>query len=358
MSSDSFVNWRATVLSPTATLREAIANLNATALQVVLVADNDGLLLGTLTDGDVRRGLLLSDDLDRPVAHSIQKSPIVVGPGTDRQTAVSLLRARKLRHLPVVDDLGRIVGLHTLEELSQGKEEIADLMVVMAGGKGQRLRPYTDSCPKPMLPVDGRPILEHILERAIEQGFRRFVFAVHYLPDQIVKYFSEGKQWGVQIDYLHERHSLGTVGGLANLGELPTSRVVVTNGDILATVNYVDILHFHQANKASGTMAVRVHEWQHPYGVVHTNGLEIVGFEEKPQHRSYVNAGVYVLESDVLKILDGKRCDMPELFERIGMAGGRTIVYPIHESWVDIGQESEYLRVRGKTLKSDGEEER
>jgi dTDP-glucose pyrophosphorylase len=356
MNLDSFVNWREAVLSPTATLREAIANLNSTTLQVVLVADDQGSLLGTLTDGDVRRSLLRSDDLDRPVVDSIQKAPIVVGPGTDRQTAVSLLRARKLRHLPVVDDLGRIVGLHTLEELSQGSE-IPDLMVVMAGGKGQRLRPYTESCPKPMLPVDGRPILEHILERAIEQGFRRFVFSLHYLPDQIVEYFSDGKQWGVQIDYLQERHSLGTVGGLANLGGLPTSRAVVANGDVLASIDYVDLLQFHQDNGALGTMAVRIHEWQHPYGVVQTDGLEIVGFEEKPQHRSYVNAGVYVLESDALEMLDGKRCDMPELFGRIGKAGGRTIVYPIHESWVDIGQESEYLRVRGETPESDIKEE-
>jgi NDP-sugar pyrophosphorylase family protein len=125
----------------------------------------------------------------------------------------------------------------------------------------------------------------------------------------------------------------------------------------LASIDYVDLLQFHQDNDALGTMAVRIHEWQHQYGVVQTDGLDIVGFEEKPQHRDYVNAGVYVLESDTLEMLDGKRCDMPELFERIGKAGGRTIVYPIHESWIDIGQESEYLRVRGETPESDVKEE-
>jgi dTDP-glucose pyrophosphorylase len=343
-NTESSYGWRQVVMPPTASIKDAINNLNSTTMQVVLVVDAEGVLVGTLTDGDIRRSLLLDARLDRPIVGMLQTDPIVVGSDVGREAALAILRSKRLRHLPIVDD-GHLVGLHNLEEFS---EPVArpNLMVVMAGGEGRRLRPYTESCPKPMLPVEGRPILEHILERAAAQGFRRLVFAVHYLAHMIVDHFGDGGTWGVDIEYIHEEQLLGTAGALALLEPVAESPIVVTNGDVLTTVDYTDMLEFHDLHNARATMAVSLHEWQHPFGVVQTSGVDIVGFEEKPRLQSYVNAGVYVLEPDVISLLEGQPCDMPVLFDRIHDSGGRTIVFPVHEPWIDVGHEADYLRVR------------
>lgn len=332
-------------MPPTATINDAIDNLNSTTMQVVLVVDDEGVLVGTLTDGDIRRSLILNAELDRPIVAALQTDPVVVGPDVSREAALAILRAKRLRHLPVVVDDGRLVGLHNIDEFPAPVER-RNTLVVMVGGEGRRLRPYTEFCPKPMLPVEGRPILEHILERAASQGFRRLVFAVHYLAHVIVDHFGNGETWGVEIDYLHEEQLLGTAGALVLLEPVADCPILVTNGDVLTTVNYSDMLEFHDLHNASATMAVSLHEWQHPFGVVQTSGVDIVGFEEKPRQQSYVNAGVYVLEPSVIGLLKGQPCDMPTLFDRIRDSGGRTIVFPVHEPWMDVGHEADYLGIR------------
>ncbi|MDC0831669.1 sugar phosphate nucleotidyltransferase [Geitlerinema sp. CS-897] len=217
----------------------------------------------------------------------------------------------------------------------------------MAGGKGTRLRPLTETCPKPLLPVAGKPMLEHILDRAKSQGFRRFVFAVHYLGHLIEEHFGDGSRWQVQIDYLREESPLGTAGALSLLDVAPEDPFLVTNGDVLTDIHYGEMLEFHETHKAIATMAVRLHEWQNPFGVVHTQGVDIVGFEEKPIVRSHVNAGIYALDPKAVEILvPNQRCDMPSLFSRLHKEGGRTIVYPIHELWLDVGRESDFQRAQ------------
>jgi NDP-sugar pyrophosphorylase family protein len=212
-------------------------------------------------------------------------------------------------------------------------------MVIMAGGMGTRLRPHTESCPKPLLPVAGKPMLEHIIERAKREGFSHFVIAIHYLGNMIEDYFGNGERLGVKIDYLREQYPLGTAGALGLLVPYPDSPFVVTNGDVITDIRYGELLDFHIRHEAAATMAVRVHEWQHPFGVVQTQGVEIVGFEEKPVARSHINAGVYVLEPDALSVLSADaHCDMPTLFERLQAQVKRTVAYPMHEPWLDVGK--------------------
>jgi NDP-sugar pyrophosphorylase family protein len=223
-------------------------------------------------------------------------------------------------------------------------------MVIMAGGKGTRLMPHTENCPKPLLCVRGKPLLEHIIDRAKSEGFEHFVLAVHHLGHMIEDYFGDGRRLQVNIDYVREECPLGTAGALGLLDPLPQSAFIVSNGDVLTDIRYAELLDFHRRHNAAATMAVRLHEWQHPYGVVQTNGVDIVGFEEKPIARSHINAGIYVMEPGALDALSpSEYCDMPTLFTRLQQRGARTIVYPMHEPWLDVGREED-LRNAGSDV--------
>lgn len=309
-----------------------------------MVVSDDGLLLGTVTDGDIRRGLLRGLDLKSPIDTIIFRDPLVVPPQLGREVALQLMQANKIHQLPIVNENGVVVGLHLWDELLAPVLR-SNVMVIMAGGQGTRLRPHTEHCPKPMLPVGGKPILEHIIERAKAEGFHRFVLAIHYLGSMIEDHFGDGRRLQVEIEYLKERSPLGTVGAISLLQHRPDSPLLVSNGDVLTDIRYGELLEFHNRHRATATMAVRLHEWQHPFGVVLTRGVDIIGFEEKPISRTHINAGIYVLDPEALDALEmGEHCNMPTLFSRLGARTKRTIVYPMHEPWLDIGRPVDLVR--------------
>jgi len=330
--------WRKAILSDNATIAQAIRNLDQIAIKIVLIANESGVLEGTISDGDIRRGLLKGLDLNSPVASVIHRNALVVPPDMGRELVMQLMIANKIQQIPVVDKQNHVVGLHLWDEITTPVTR-SNLMVIMAGGIGTRLRPHTENCPKPLLPVAGKPMLEHIIDRAKLEGFTHFVLAIHYLGHKIEEYFGNGERLGVQVDYLREESPLGTAGALGLLNPLPNAPFVVTNGDVITDIRYGELLDFHTRHTATATMAVRVHEWQHPFGVVQTQGVEIVGFEEKPVHRSYINAGVYALEPVALSVLtQDAHCDMPTLFERLQAKAQLTVAYPMHEPWLDVGR--------------------
>lgn len=338
--------WEQALVPASASLGEVIRNLDSTSLQIALVVSPTGALIGTVTDGDIRRGLLRGLDLSSPIDSVIHKDPLVVPPQLGREMVLQLMQANKIRQLPVVDAQRQVMGLHLWDDLL-APDAKPNLMVIMAGGQGTRLRPYTENCPKPLLPVGGKPMLEHIIERAKREGFTHFVLAIHYLGHMIEDYFGDGSKWQVKIDYLREEEPLGTAGAIGMLHPRPSAPFVVSNGDVLTDIHYGELLDFHCRHQATATMAVRQHEWQHPFGVVRVKGVDIVGFEEKPISRSHINAGVYVLEPVVLAHLKpGERCDMPTLFARLSTDAGRTIVYPMHEPWLDVGRPDDLERAR------------
>jgi len=340
--------WRKALLPTDATLQRAIRNLDESSLQIALVVSPDGVLVGTLTDGDIRRGLLRGLDLDSSIDSIIYREPLVVPPQLGRDTVLQLMQANKIHQLPVVDEDRRVVGLHMWDELLVPSQR-SNLMVIMAGGQGTRLRPHTENCPKPLLPVGRKPMLEHIIERARAEGFQHFVLAIHYLGRMIEEYFGDGSRWQVNIDYLREDSPLGTAGAIGLLNPRPEVPFVVSNGDVLTDIRYGELLDFHCRHGASATMAVRLHEWQHPFGVVRTKGVDIIGFEEKPIARSHINAGIYVLEPRALDALSaGEHCDMPTLFARLQESAARTIVYPMHEPWLDVGAPDDLERAQAK----------
>lgn len=350
--------WRKALLPAGATLRQAIHNLDESALQIILVASEDGSLIGTLTDGDIRRGLLRGLDLGSIIDSLVSRSPLVVSEDMPRESVVQLMKMNRIHQLPVVDRDHRIVGLHVWDDLHATRNR-PNRMVIMAGGLGTRLRPYTEDCPKPLLPVAGKPILEHIIERARGEGFNHFVLAINYLGHMIKDYFGDGSRWQVRIDYLNETAPLGTAGAIGLLDPRPAEPFLVSNGDVLTDIRYGELLDFHCRHGAAATMAVRLHEWQHPFGVVRTSGVDIVGFEEKPIARTQVNAGIYVLEPSALDALNaGERCDMPSLFGRLLERSARAIVYPMHEPWLDVGRKDDLDRAHSFNIqRSESDDE-
>jgi dTDP-glucose pyrophosphorylase len=345
-------SWRKVLLTAKATLHQAICCLDESSLQIVIVVAEDGTLLGTLTDGDIRRGLLRGLEMSSVVEGIIHRDPLVVPPQWGRDTVLQLMQANKVHQLPVVNENRFVVGLHLWDELLVPSER-PNVMVIMAGGRGTRLGKHTQDCPKPLLPVGGKPMLEHIIERAKAEGFKHFILAIHYLGHMIEHYFGDGSQLDINIEYLRENTPLGTAGALGLLQVRPTEPFLVTNGDVLTDIRYSELLDFHMRHSATATMAVRLHEWQHPFGVVKTNGVDIVGFDEKPVARSHINAGIYVLAPNVLDSIESnEHCDMPTLFARVQAKSARTIVYPMHEPWLDVGRPADLEKARNEHIKT------
>lgn len=344
--------WRQAILSENSTIAQAIRNLDQLAIKIVMLTNSADVLQGTVSDGDIRRGLLKGMDLNSPLTGVIHRNALVVPPELNREFVKQLMVANKVQQIPVVDVHHHIVGLHLWDEIN-APVALSNTMVIMAGGMGTRLRPHTENCPKPLLPVAGKPMLEHIIERAKLEGFSQFVLAIHYLGHMIEEHFGNGERLGVHIDYLREQSPLGTAGALGLLNPRPESAFVVTNGDVITDIHYGELLDFHLRHNAAATMAVRVHEWQHPFGVVQTDGVEIVGVEEKPVARTHINAGVYALNPDALNLLTTDvRCDMPTLFERLREQAKRTVAYPMHEPWLDVGRPDDLRRANFENEKS------
>ncbi len=344
--------WRTTVLPLSSNIKQAIAKLNETGLQIVLVLDAKDILLGTVTDGDIRRGLLRGLTLEDPIESVMRSNSLVVPPNVSIEIVSQLMHANRFRQVPIVDANHKLIGLHCWDEIDSPVKR-PNLMVIMAGGLGTRLRPHTETCPKPMLTVAGKPMLERIIERAKGEGFSRFIISINYLGHMIEEHFGNGDRLGVQINYLKEMTPLGTAGALGLLNPRPDLPFIVTNGDVLSDIKYGELLDFHARHSAIATMAVRLHEWQHPFGVVQTQGVDIIGFEEKPIARTHINAGIYALSSQALDAMDANvHCDMPSLFEQLQAHRMRTVAFPMHEPWLDVGRQDDLNQANAESGKT------
>jgi dTDP-glucose pyrophosphorylase len=342
-----FKDWKKAVLPSTSTIREVIENLNDIAIQIVLIADPGYKLLGTISDGDIRRGLLRGLGMDSGIDSVYRRDPLVVPESMDQELVLQLMTANQIRQIPIVDEKRQIVGLYLWELISDSKKR-PNLMVIMAGGKGTRMHPHTENCPKPMLTIGGKPMLELIILRAISEGFNKFLISIHHLGHMIKEYFGSGEKWGVEISYLNEENPLGTAGALSLLDPRPDVPFLVTNGDVITDFHLSNIIEFHYRHQSEATMAVRLQEWQNPFGVLKLNGVKIVSFEEKPIVRNYINAGVYVLSPRTLDLLKyGEFCDMPTLFDRLNSLNMNIVAYPIHEHWMDVGRPQDLEFVNG-----------
>jgi dTDP-glucose pyrophosphorylase len=333
-------NVEETLVPRTASIKQVIETIERSQAKVALVVDENRRLLGTVTDGDVRRGLLRGVQIGDAVSSVMNEKPRVATVNEDSAQILDMMRRNICRQVPVLDSDGRVVALKTLEEALRVPDR-PNWVFLLAGGRGQRLRPLTDDCPKPMLPVGGRPMLQIIVESLVRQGFRRFYISVNYKREMVREHFGDGKLWGAEIRYIEEDQStpLGTAGALSLLPEIPNDPMIVMNGDILTKVAFGSLLDFHVEHASVGTMCVRDYILQVPYGVVEVDDHRMSEILEKPSHRFLVNAGVYVLERAAIELVPrGQAYDMPALFEEIARRKLAATVFPIREYWLDIGR--------------------
>lgn len=337
-------DWHSVLIEPETTIMQALSVIDRSGLRIALVTDREKRLLGVVTDGDVRRGILKGIGTDQTVDRVMSTRPSVAGPDEPRDQVLARMRARRLNHIPLVDDGGLVVGLETLDDLMRGERRL-NWVVLMAGGLGTRLRPLTEEVPKPLLKVGSRPLLEIILEGFLEQGFNQFYIAVNYKSQMIKEYFGDGSRWGANIRYLEERQRLGTAGALGLLDERPSEPFFVMNGDLMTRAHFQHLLEFHQRNNAQATLCVREYEHEIPYGVVRLEQHRLFALDEKPVQRFLVNSGIYVLDPSVLPLIpQGKSFDMPDLFRALIAKGETTVAFPLHEYWLDIGRVEDFER--------------
>jgi len=325
---------------------DSLQQMEKGTAQIVLVVDEDNRLLGTVTDGDVRRGILKGIGLDAPISDVMNRSPITIIRGTTRELAVALMRERGIHQLPVLDDNRRVIDLLTLDSVLRAVHE-ETIVVLMAGGLGSRLQPLTHTTPKPLLPVGGRPLLEITISNLARQGFGRFFVSVNYKAGMFRDHFAEGHHLGVEINYLHEDEKLGTAGALRLLPSRPTAPILVMNGDILTTLDARQLVLFHRQQDAEATICVREYEWRIPFGVVQLDDDRLVGISEKPTRREFVSAGIYVLSPEAIeRIPPTGAFDMPWLLQNIASRGIRPSVYPLREYWLDVGHLEDLARAQ------------
>lgn len=332
------------LISPTSSIKDAIEVIDRGSAQVALVIDNDGKLLGIVTDGDVRRAILRGIAIDEAISLIMVKSPVCLKEGTSKQDALDLMGRKAIHHIPIVSDSMRITGLFVLDDLLQ-KPSFPNHIVLMAGGKGQRLKPLTDNCPKPMLKVNGKPILEIILRRCIDAGFKNFHVSVNYLKEQIVDYFEDGSKWGVNINYLKENEFLGTSGCLKLLPDNIPDDIVVINGDIITDLDLDRLIRFHSKANNILTVCSRAHRVRVPFAVLSTKLSCLQSFVEKPMYEYQVNAGVYVLRKKCIEEIPPGFFNMTDLIDKILEQDNEVSVFPIHENWKDIGNPNDFTEV-------------
>ena len=337
-------NWKEILIKPSDSLEHAIKVLHEGGFRITLVADKNNKLLGTVTDGDIRRALINKLTMKSEVSIIMNSNPVKADESFSKQEILQLMKSKDLIQMPIINKNGLISGLETIEHLIKSPNH-KNPVFLMAGGFGKRLYPLTESTPKPLLKIGGSPIIETIIKQFIDYGFYEFYISTHYKSEQIREYFKDGRQYGVNIHYIYEESPLGTAGSLGllpkNISELP---MIVMNGDLLTKVDFKNLLDFHDASGNDATICVREYDVQVPFGVVEMNKGRVEKIREKPVHKFFVNAGIYVLNSNLIKKIDGKSyLDMPNFLED-ELKNKGIDAFPIHEYWLDIGRIDEYRK--------------
>ena len=344
-------NLRNIIVLSNAPVFDAIKILNDGKIRTVMVLDKNDLLVGTITDGDVRRGLIRHVRVEDACSKIMNTTPLTTSKSANRKKLQSQMRAKHITAVPVLDESGRLIDVFSLD--AANLKTRSNPVVIMAGGLGTRLGELTLDCPKPMLKVGGRPILHTIVEKLTEYGFANFYLSVNYKAEMIEDYFGDGSAFGANIKYIKETERMGTAGSLSLLPSPESEPVLVINGDVLTKVNFNELLENHERNQYLASMCVRKFDFQVPYGVIQTEGDFLKSIEEKPMQSFFVNAGIYVINSELLReIPKSGYFDMPSLFNNVLASKRQSIgVFPVHEYWMDVGIKDEFERAKLEFLK-------
>lgn len=333
-------------MSPETTIFDVLKVIDAAALEVALVSDNDGKLTGTVTDGDIRRGILRGLPLDAPVSLVMNSNPITADHLKSDDELLFIMSKHSIKHLPIVDNQGRIVNLRLLKELVS-RQRRPNCAVIMAGGLGTRLGQLTRTTPKPLLPIGEQPILSIIVDQLRRNGIWKIFISINYKAEMIREFFERNPREGSEIRFLEEKTFLGTAGALSLLPREQTEPVLVMNGDILTTVNFSNLLDYHSSHSAAMTVCTREYSFEIPYGVVIRDGAVLQGIEEKPLQQLLINTGIYVVSPETIdRVQPETSLDMPTLINNVAREGLRIVCYPLSEFWIDIGNPADYSRAR------------
>ena len=311
----------------------------------VYVVDHDKSIVGAVSDGDVRRAILSGVDISRAVNLIMNENFKSIASSQPRSDALKLMRNFNLSTIPVVSSYGKIVEIvHSNSTVESTEHE--NMIYIMAGGLGKRLRPLTENTPKPMLYIGNRPILEIIIKRLADQGFGNFTIVVNFLAEQIVDYFKDGQDFGVKIDYIHEQMPLGTCGALSKISSQKLNDpIIVTNGDLLTDIDYSKLLNFYQSNDCDGLMCIKEESFKVPYGVVKSEVDEFIRVEEKPEMVFSINAGIYVLNKKIIDLIPpDQKLDITDLFNKAKDENAKVKIFKSNSFWLDIGYTEQYHR--------------
>jgi len=332
------MDWHTVALEESSTLGNALLLLDRSHLQIVLVTNKQEELLGTLTDGDVRRALLKGASLDDEVSRFINPKPVVVEVGAAAGEILGLMRRSSVKSVPVVDAQRRVVDLKFLEDFLSPKTRDTPVLI-MAGGRGERLKPLTDSIPKPLLTIGSRSLIETLLSRISNQGFHNIWIAVHYRADDIIDLLGDGSQFGLKIQYLKEESPLGTAGALRLLPSFESSTpILVCNADLLNGADFGAIMDHHISSEATATLTVTQHFTEIPFGVAQMEHGKLVGLEEKPVRKDLISAGINVFNSSIIDLFafEGK-LDIPDVYSELLRRKEPVVIYEIEGYWLDVG---------------------
>ena len=334
--------WKKTLISPDLQISKVIEVIDLNSQQIAIVTDEDGKLMGTVTDGDIRRGILKNISLSSPVRQIMNPDPITIPKMVDKKSIINILKANRIRHLPVIDETRHVIGVERLEEQLTASHNNS-WVVIMAGGLGKRLRPLTDNCPKSMLKIGEKPLLQTTLEQLVRQGFTRFCISINYKSMQIKDYFGDGSKLEAEIRYIEEKKQMGTAGSLSLVPFNTQEPILVLNGDILTRLSFPQLIDFHREHQAKATIAVTTYDFQVPYGLIKANHDHLVGFEEKPVFSGFINAGIYMLNPEVLNCVPkNSYFDMNDLFKILLENKEPVCIFPIREYWTDIGEKKSF----------------
>jgi dTDP-glucose pyrophosphorylase len=350
-------DWTRTFVRHDCTLRDVLATIDSAELQIALVVDERSRLCGVITDGDVRRALLRGLDLTTLAAEVMTRTPLTATPDMKLAAIERLMYTHELHQIPVVDGEGVIIGLALHGKLLPRERRDTEVFL-MVGGLGSRLGSLTKRVPKPLLRIGDKPILEIILDALLTQGFHRFRMAVNYRAEMIERYFGNGGRWGAEIRYLREATALGTCGALSLVENLPDRPFLVMNGDVLAKVQYQELLDFHRSHGGAATLAVREYSVQIPFGVTHLDGRRVAALTEKPTERFVVNGGIYVLDPACLALIPKDTpYDMTTLIQALVDRDLGVYSYPIDGYWLDVGRASDLQQAHADFDERAGEED-
>jgi len=340
-------NWKDISIPPSLSIFEAIGVINKGAIQIALVVDETDLLLGTITDGDIRRAILSNLSLDSPVHKIMNRNPVTLSNKVLRNEVLSTLSVYKINQIPLVDDDGKVTSIETLNIAGEVKNKKANSVIIMAGGLGTRLQSASEGMPKPMVSINGKPMIEIIINNFVEQGFYNIFISVNHKKEVIQEYFGNGENFGANIDYIFENDRMGTAGSLQFINKRPDLPFVVVNGDVITDLKFDNLLNFHIENHSVATMCLKEFTYQIPYGVVDIDSHELKSVTEKPKENIFVSAGMYVIDPECIEYIpDNEFYDMPTLFNKLIEENKKVCAFPLSETWMDVGTPEDLKKAR------------